>query len=263
MTTYRSALVTGASSGIGREIARVLAERGTALTLVARRQDRLDELAAELGARVDVTVLAADLGSDDGVALVERHLAEHPVELLVNNAGVGTGGLFHELPLGPELNEIRLNVLALVRLTHAVLPAMVAAGHGGIVNVSSIAGNQPLQGYATYGATKAFVTSFTESIAFEVRRTGVHVTVVKPGYTETEMNPDAPQEGMQRRLLWLDADHVARASIEAVERGRVHCVPGATWRIADTLIESLPRSVVRLLSSRVQANQAGPAGVSS
>ena len=252
MTTYRSALVTGASSGIGREIARVLAERGTALTLVARRQERLTELASDLRARVPVDVLAADLGSDDGVATVEQHLGEHPVELLVNNAGVGTGGMFHELPLGPELNEIRLNVLALVRLTHACLPAMVAAGHGGIVNVSSIAGNQPLQGYATYGATKAFVTSFTESIAFEVRRTGVHVTVVKPGYTDTEMNPQAPKEGLQRRLMWLDADHVARAAVDAVERGRLHCVPGATWRVADTLIESLPRSAVRMLSSRVR-----------
>jgi uncharacterized protein len=252
MTSYRTSLITGASSGIGREIARVLADRGSDLTLVARRRDRLDELAAELGGRVAVTVLAADLGSDDGVAVVERHLAEHPVELLVNNAGVGSSGLFHELPLGPELDEIRLNVLALVRLTHACLPGMVAAGHGGIVNVSSIAGNQPLQGYATYGATKAFVTSFTESIAFEVRRRGVHVTVVKPGYTDTEMNPDAPKSGLQRRVLWLDAEQVARAAVEAVERGRLHCVPGATWRVADALIESLPRSAVRLLSSRVR-----------
>src|SRR4051794_28537239 len=153
MTSYRSALVTGASSGIGREIARVLADRGADLTLVARRQERLEELAAELSARVAVTVVAADLGSDDGVAAVERHLGEHPVELLVNNAGVGTGGTFHELPLVPELNEIRLNVLALVRLTHTCLPGMVAAGHGGVLNVSSMAGNQPLQGYATYGAT--------------------------------------------------------------------------------------------------------------
>jgi hypothetical protein len=252
MTSYRSALVTGASSGIGREIARVLAERGADLTLVARRQERLEELAAELSGRVAVTVVAADLGSDDGVAVVERHLGEHPVELLVNNAGVGTGGMFHELPLVPELNEIRLNVLALVRLTHACLPGMVAAGHGGVLNVSSIAGNQPLQGYATYGATKAFVTSFTESIAFEVRRRGVHVTVVKPGYTDTEMNPDAPQTGLQRRLLWLDAAHVAESAVDAVERGRLHCVPGATWRVADTLIESLPRSAVRLISARVQ-----------
>lgn len=252
MTTYRSALVTGASSGIGREIARVLARRGTDVTLVARRQGRLEELAVELRPHVSVDVITADLGSDDGVAAVERRLADHPVELLVNNAGVGTGGLFHELPLGPELNEIRLNVLALVRLTHAALPAMVSAGHGGIINVSSIAGNQPLEGYATYGASKAFVTSFTESVAFEVRRHGVHVTVVKPGYTATEMNPDAPQAGLTRRLLWLDADHVAEAAVDAVERGRVHCVPGATWRAADALIESLPRSAVRLLSSRVR-----------
>jgi short-subunit dehydrogenase len=252
MATYRSALVTGASSGIGREIARVLADRGAELTLVARRQERLDELAAELSDRTSVRALGADLGSEDGVAAVEQHLAEHPVELLVNNAGVGTGGMFHQLPLGPELNEIRLNVLALVRLTHACLPAMVDAGHGGVLNVSSIAGNQPLQGYATYGATKAFVTSFTESIAFEVRRSGVHVTVVKPGYTDTEMNPDAPQQGLQRRLLWLDATQVATAAVNAVERGRLHCVPGATWRVADALIESLPRAAVRALSSRVR-----------
>ena len=260
MTSYRTALVTGASSGIGREIARVLAGKGVDLTLVARRQERLDELAEELGGLVSVTGIAADLASDDGVTGVEQHLAAHPVELLVNNAGVGTGGRFHELPLGPELGEIRLNVLALVRLTHACLPGMVSAGHGGVLNVSSIAGNQPLHGYATYGATKAFVTSFTESIAFEVRRSGVHVTVVKPGYTDTEMNPDAPQSGLQRRLLWLDAEHVARASVEAVERGRLHCVPGATWRVADTVMESLPRSVLRLISSRVQASQHGPAG---
>ncbi len=252
MATYRSALVTGASSGIGREIARVLADRGAELTVVARRQERLDELAAELGDRTPVRTIAADLGSEDGVAAVERHLTEHPVELLVNNAGVSTGGMFHELPLAPELNEIRLNVLALVRLTHACLPRMVSAGHGGIVNVSSIAGNQPLQGYATYGATKAFVTSFTESIAFEVRRSGVHVTVVKPGYTDTEMNPDAPQQGLQRRLLWLDATHVAKAAVRDVERGRLHCVPGATWRVADAVIESLPRVAVRALSSRVR-----------
>jgi uncharacterized protein len=252
MVTYRSALVTGASSGIGREIARVLADRGVELTVVARRRDRLDELAREMGARTRVTVLEADLARDDGVTAVERHLAAHPVELLVNNAGVGTGGMFHELPIAPELDEIRLNVLALVRLTHACLPRMVDAQHGGVLNVSSIAGNQPLQGYATYGATKAFVTAFTESVAFEVRRHGVHVTVVKPGYTDTEMNPDAPKSGLQRRLLWLDAAHVAKSAVDAVERGRLHCVPGSTWRIADTLIESLPRSAVRMLSSRVR-----------
>jgi short-subunit dehydrogenase len=253
MASYRSALVTGASSGIGREIARVLAGRGCELTLVARRRDRLDALATELDGVVPVTVLPADLSTDDGVEEVAEHLSSRPVELLVNNAGLATGGEFQRADLAAELDVVRVNVLAVVRLTHAALPAMVAAGHGGIVNVSSIAGNQPLQGYATYAASKAFVTSFSESVSFEVRRHGVHVTVVKPGYTDTEMNAgQVPDRGLQRRLIWLDAATVAAAAVRAVERGRLHCVPGATWRLTDALIESLPRAAVRALSARVK-----------
>ena len=253
--TFRSALVTGASSGIGREIARVLAGRGCDLVLVARRADRLAELAAEFGPDKTVEWIVADLATDEGVAEVSRRLAERPVELLVNNAGVGSGGPFHQLPVADQARQVRLNSLALLELTGAALPSMVDAGHGGILNVSSIAGNQPLRGYATYGATKAFVTSFTESIAFELRGTGVHVTVVKPGYTDTEMSDDeeVPAPGtLQRRLLWLDADRVAREAVDAVEAGRLHCVPGITWKFADGAIQSLPRAVVRAISSRVQ-----------
>lgn len=254
-STFRTALVTGASSGIGEQIARVLADRGCDLMLVARRGDRLATLAEELGGRVQVDWLAADLASDDGVDLVEQRLAERPVELLVNNAGVGTGGTFHELPVDGEVNEVRLNVLALLRLTHAVLPGMVRAGHGGVVNVSSIAGNQPLQGFATYGATKAFVTSFTESVGFELRGTGVHVTVVKPGYTDTEMNTGSAPDptSLQGRLLWLDAAQVARSAVDAVENGDLHCVPGTVWKVADAVTQSLPRAMVRSLSARVRA----------
>lgn len=250
---FRSALVTGASSGIGREIARVLAGRGCELVLVARRSDRLAELAQELGGSTEW--IAADLAIDDGVAEVTRRLNDHPVELLVNNAGVGSSGPFHQLPVAEQARQVRLNSLALLELTGAVLPGMVGAGRGGILNVSSIAGNQPLRGYATYGATKAFVTSFTESIAFELRGTGVHVTVVKPGYTDTEMSGDEevpPPGTLQRRLLWLDADRVARDAVEAVEAGRLHCVPGLTWKLADGMLQSLPRAVVRAISSRVQ-----------
>jgi hypothetical protein len=251
--TFRSALVTGASSGIGREIARVLAGRGCDVVLVARRSDRLAELATELGGSTEW--IAADLASDAGVAEVTRRLNDHPVELLVNNAGVGSSGPFHRLHVGEQARQVRLNSLALLELTGAALPAMVDAGRGGILNVSSIAGNQPLRGYATYGATKAFVTSFTESIAFELRGTGVHVTVVKPGYTDTEMSSDegVPAPGtLQRRLLWLDADRVARDAVEAVEAGRLHCVPGLTWKLTDGMLQSLPRAVVRAISSRVQ-----------
>src|SRR3954451_9258146 len=130
MQTFRTALVTGASSGIGEQIARVLAERGVALTLVARRQDRLEALAAELGKAVTVEVVPADLTNDDDCARVEHRLADHPVDLLVNNAGVGTVGNFHELPRQDETDEVRLNVVALLRLTHAALQTMVAAGRG-------------------------------------------------------------------------------------------------------------------------------------
>jgi short-subunit dehydrogenase len=251
MATYRSALVTGASSGIGAEFARVLAARGCALTLVARRGERLTALADELRPAVVVDVLTADLASDDGIASVEQRLSERPVELLVNNAGVGSGGKFWKLPLDAELAEIRLNVLAVVRLTHAALPSMVEARHGGVVNVSSLAGDQPLRGFATYGATKAYVTTFSESIAADLRGTGVHVTCVKPGFTYTEMNDaGAPDPSSLMGRLWLQPRDVATAAVDAVERGHLICVPGAAWKGVNGLVQALPRAAVRTLSSR-------------
>ena len=253
MAGFRTALVTGASSGIGAEIARTLAARGCDLTLVARRADRLRQLAADLSNQVSVDVLPADLADDSGVATVERRLQEQPVELLVNNAGVGTGGKFHSLPVDGELHEIRLNVLAVVRLTRAALPSMVAAGRGGILNVSSLAGDQPLRGSATYSASKSYVTTFSESIAAELRDTGVHVTVLKPGFTYTEMGgEEAPDpESFMGKHLWLQADRVARDAVDAVERGRLICVPGAQWKAVNGLVQALPRPVVRTLSSRL------------
>jgi uncharacterized protein len=251
---YGSALVTGASSGIGAEIARVLASRGCALTLVARRADRLEQLAGDLSAKVRVDVVPADLADEAGVVTVEQRLREQPVELLVNNAGVGTGGTFHTLPLDAELHEISLNVVAVVRLIRAALPAMVDAGRGGILNVSSLAGDQPLRGSATYSASKAYVTTFSESVAAELRGTGVHVTVVKPGFTYTEMGgEEAPDpESFLGRHLWLQADRVARDAVDAVEKGRLICVPGGQWKAVNGLVQALPRPVVRALSSRLE-----------
>jgi uncharacterized protein len=256
MIRFASALVTGASSGIGEQIARELADRGSRLVLVARRADRLARLAEELGRRVDVDCVTADLTSPAGLDLVAQRLHDDPVELLVNNAGVSTGGDFHVLPVEAELAEISLNVTALVRLTHAALPGMVHAGRGGILNVSSLAGNQPLPGFATYGACKAFVTTFTEALAAEHRHTGVHLTVLKPGYVYTEMTGEsAPDPGsFTARLLWLQPDRVAAEALDAVERGRVHCVPGASWKVADAATQGLPRGLVRALSSRVRAD---------
>jgi short-subunit dehydrogenase len=250
---YRSALVTGASSGIGVQFARLLAERGCSLVLVARRRDRLEALATEL-VGVDVEVLVADLATDDGVRLVEKRLAEAPVELLINNAGIATSGPFSETILDEQDQMVRLNVLALMRLTHAALGPMVAAGHGGIVNVSSLASDQPLKGFATYAASKAYVTVFTESLAAEVRSAGVHVTVLKPGYVWTEMNPDGPARDSLAGRFWLEADDVARDALDAVERGKLTVVPGLHWRAVSGLVNALPRQLVRSLTTRFDAS---------
>lgn len=250
---FKSALVTGASSGIGWEYAQELARRGAALTVVARRTERLHELANGIK-NVTVEVITADLCTDEGVASVERRLAEAPVELLVNNAGMGSGGggFVGKGAVG-EADQVRLNVLALVRLTHAAVGSMVDAGKGGILNVSSLAGDQPLRGFVTYAATKAFVSNFTEGLAGELRGTGVHVTLLKPGYVYTEMNPDGPDRKSLAGRFWLTPEAVAKASLDAVERGRLLSVPGLHYRAASGLVNALPHQLVRAMSSRVDA----------
>jgi hypothetical protein len=222
---------------------------------VARRADRLVALADELGATGrSVDVLAADLTTDAGIELVEQRLAASPLELLVNNAGVATTGALH-LTDPAELDGLtRLNVLALLRLTRAALPAMVAARHGGILNVSSMASNQPLKGFAAYAASKTYVTALSESVAAEVRDRDVHVTVLKPGYVWTEMNPDGPDPASRAGRFWLRADDVARAGIDAVEAGRLSAVPGLHWRVADVAVNALPRQLVRALTTRFDAS---------
>jgi short-subunit dehydrogenase len=250
---YRSALVTGASSGIGTEFARLLAARGCDLVLVARRADRLAALAEELRG-VAVDVVAADLTTDSGLALVEQRLTDSPVELLINNAGVASSGPFADTVLAEQDAIVRLNILALMRLTHAAIGPMIAAGHGGILNVSSIAGEQPLKGFATYGASKSFVTRFSESLAAEVRGAGVHVTVLKPGTVWTEMNPNGPDPASVQGRFWLRPDDVAAHALAAVEAGRLFSVPGAHWRAASGLINALPQQLVRSLTTRFDAS---------
>lgn len=250
---YSSALVTGASSGIGVEFAKELAARGTDLVVVARRTDRLEQLAKELTA-VKVEVLTADLATDGGVAVVEQRLRDQPVELLINNAGIATSGVLHKQDPDELIREVSVNVVALHRLTVAAIPSMIAAGRGGVLNVSSIAGEQPLRGFATYSATKAFVTRFSEALAAEVKKKGVHVTVLKPGYVWTEMNPDGPARTSLQGRFWLEADDVARHALDAVEAGRLYSVPGAHWRAASGLINALPSQLVRGLSSRFDAS---------
>jgi len=253
---WRRALVTGASSGIGQAFAEHLAASGAALVLVARRRDRLDELAARLRAEHDteVEVLVADLTDDDDLATVEARLGDEadPVDLLVNNAGVATGGRFADLPVDGEVSEIRLNVLAPVRLTRAALPGMLSRGHGGVVNVSSIAALQPLPHWATYAATKAYLTSFSEAVHEEVRSQGVVVLALLPGFTHTELlgHVGPPPVGIPGPL-WMEADQVVKSAMAALRRGRASRVPGALNRIVAALSRLTPRAVSRRVAARV------------
>lgn len=249
---YRTALVTGASSGIGESFARLLAARGADLVIVARRADLLDGLARELVERyrVAVEVVAADLTDPAQRAEVEGRLRSDPVELLVNNAGYGAFGAFAELPLDDHLAQIELNVNALVRLTHAALPGMIERGRGGVLNVASMAGFAPSPGSATYGATKAYVAAFSESLHSEVAAKGVHVTALCPGFTRTE--DDVPPN-----LLWLRRDDVARAGLEAVAAGRALCVPGAQYKAAFPALKLVPRPLLRAAVNRMWQQAAG------
>ncbi len=229
MTT---ALVTGATAGIGRAFVEALATRGDDVVLVARDGARLDSIAAEIRGthRVNATPLVADLVDEAGLAAVEARLhdAAAPIDLLVNNAGMGTYGNFAELDIAGEEREIRLNVLALVRLTHAALDGMVKRRRGAIVNISSLAAYQPDPTSATYGATKAFVNSFTHALHEEARGTGVRVMVVCPGYTHTEFHERA---GLGQTTIpefaWQTPDQVVAAALHDLDRARSLSIPGA------------------------------------
>jgi short-subunit dehydrogenase len=250
MPRWPTALVTGASSGIGRAVAVQLAAEGSDLVVVARRRDRLEDLAAELsGAHgVAVEVLVADVTDTEQLAAVEARLRSGapPVDLLVNNAGLGAHGAFAEIPIDWQEGQIRLNVLAPVRLSHAALEGMLARGTGGILNVSSIAGRQPMPHVATYAATKAYLSSFSHALHEEVRRQGVTVTALLPGFTRTEFHDAA---GMSRSavpgLAWMSAEVVARAGLEAVARGRAQCVPGLGYRVMNGISAVTPWALSR------------------
>lgn len=257
MTTRRTwgrALVTGASAGIGEAFARRLAAEGTALVLVARDAQRLQALADELEAAhgVEVEVLAADLADrDSAMRVAERISAEPTIDLLVNNAGVGSKGDFAELRLDGELRQIDVNITALVRLTHAAIAQMTDRGAGTVINVSSMSGLQPVPSMATYGGTKAFVNSFTDAIHEETRGTGVNAMSVMPGFVRTGFqertgNPDGfPQVP---DFVVLTPEQVARDALDAARNGRAESVPGRGYRIAAVLLGVTPRSVLRRFS---------------
>jgi len=243
------AVVTGASSGIGLAFARELARRGHPVLAVARRRERLDALAreaAEHGGRVEP--LAADLKTDDGLASVARRITElGSIALLVNNAGVATGGDFKSAPLQDELGAIRLNVVAVVTLTHHVLNEMTRRGSGAVINVASVVAFQPFPHFAIYAATKAFVLSLTEALAEEVKGTGVRIVALCPGAARTEIDVFAHNKGLLGRLPSLTPEEIVEAALRALNDGSVVEVVGWMNWMLTFMNRFMPRRAVRWL----------------
>lgn len=251
-----TALITGASAGLGRDFARLFAADGYDVILVARRRDRLDALAAELTAAHGVGAIAIDMDLADPAAC--RRLVDHvrglglAVDFLVNNAGFGGTGGFADAPLERETRMIQVNVAALVELTGLVLPAMKARRRGRILNVGSTAGFQPGPFMATYYASKAFVNSFTEALACELEGSGVTATLSCPGATATEFAGHAGNaESLLFKLGAADSASVAREAYQAMMAGRRLVIHGVTNKLGVQALRVSPRSLVLALAARL------------
>ncbi len=255
-TQTQTALVTGASSGIGRELCKLFAADGCDVVVVARREQRLRELAEELEAEFSahIRVEPCDLSvSEARNALFER-LADDdvPIDFLVNNAGFGSNGWFHELDREREIDQVRVNVVAVTDLTRRFLPGMVARGSGRILNIASTAAFQPGPYMSVYYATKAYVLSFTEGIAHELDGTGVTATAHCPGATSTEFAKEASNEDT---LLFksgaASVESVAKHAYRSMKRGKVVAVPGLVNKIGAAMVRFSPRGVIRSIAARL------------
>ncbi len=251
-----SALITGASSGIGREFARQLANRARTIVLVARRSERLADLRDELLNRnpnLDVNVRVVDLADKTQIELLIDSLAHDKidVDLLINNAGLGDSGAFATGDAIRNEQMLLVNVVALTSLTRRLLPQMIAKRRGGILNVSSSAGFLPIPGDAVYAATKAYVTSFSEAIRAEVRGKGVSVCAVCPGPVRTEFQQVAKRPGGQpetgSKIFFVSTARVVRAALAALEADRPLVIPGFAMKFAMILTRLMPMLVVRLI----------------
>lgn len=242
------ALVTGASAGIGRELARILAREGHDLVLIARREAAMKELADELRQRygADSRVVAADLAAADAADVVQQAIGDLPVEVLVNNAGFGGLGAFAERSREDDMRMVAVNVAALTDLTKKFLPGMVARGHGRVLNVASTAAFQPGPFMAVYYASKAYVLSLSQALAEELSGSGVTVTCLCPGPVETEFHAVAGTDGqpLTSGALSMSAEAVAEAGYRAMMRGRMIEIPGLHNKVGAQSIRLAPRRVV-------------------
>ncbi|MBA9004724.1 SDR family NAD(P)-dependent oxidoreductase [Thermomonospora cellulosilytica] len=244
-----TALVTGATAGIGAGFARRLASDGFDLVLVARDTARLERTAAELHDRYGVTAepLTADLSTDEGIAAAEERAAEN-VDLLVNNAGFGQRGVYLDVPVADEVKMLRVHCEAVLRLTSAALPGMLERGRGGVINVASVAA---FFSRGTYGASKAWVVSFSRAVMRDHGRRGVHVMALCPGFVHTEFHERA---GMNMSgipgFMWLDQDLVIDTALRDLRRGATVSVPGPQYKAIVTLGRLVPGGLLDRIASR-------------
>jgi short-subunit dehydrogenase len=245
------AVVTGASSGLGREFALALAERGYPVLAVARRGERLRALADEVeagGGRLQP--LVADLSTPAGVAALLARAAALEIELLVNNAGVASYGPFASASAERERGLVRLNVEAIVALTRGLMPQLLDRGQGGIINVASQMAFQPMPYFASYAASKAFVLSFSEALAEELRGTGVRVTAIAPGFVSTEFTEVAGSREPERHFPHLQPRRVVESALCAHERGRTVKVVGPFYAFLTFAGRFAPRAALRRMMGR-------------
>lgn len=233
MTQFDTALITGASAGIGKAYAQALAGRVRQLILVARRQERLEVLAEELRPQgCEVHVVAADLADTVGLTRVVETIRQRgPVDLLINNAGLGTNGPFAEQDMDSQLQMVRVHIDATLALTRAVLPAMREKQRGFVISVSSGVALIPFAGVAVYGGTKAFLNNFSEALQNEEANNGIRMQCLCPGYTRTEFHYTETFQGFDPNqvpeAMWMEPEEVARESLAALETGPVVLIPGA------------------------------------
>ncbi|GAB2866555.1 SDR family oxidoreductase [Actinocorallia aurea] len=244
-----TALITGATAGLGAAFARRLAREGLDLVLVARDNDRLttaaDALHGKFGVRTEV--LQADLATDAGIERVEKRL-EDGVDLLINNAGFGNQGTFLDVPVEDELRMLKVHCEAVLRLTYAALPGMRRRGKGGIINVASVAA---FLTRGTYGASKAWVVSFTEALAQEIREPNVQAMALCPGLVRTEFHERAKMDVSDTPdLLWLDADAVVDAALADLRRGRAVSVPDPRYKAIVGFAKFVPKGLIGRISSK-------------
>jgi uncharacterized protein len=257
------AVVTGASSGIGKELAKLIAADGYDLVLVARRQERLDSLARELSVAhgISARVLAADLADPKSPERLVEELEKEKlsIDVLVNNAGLGIYGRLWETDIHRQIEIIQVNLVALTELTGLLLPGMVSRRRGRILNLASTAAFQPGPYMAVYYATKAYVLSFSEAIAEELKGTGVTVTALCPGPTNTEFQEQAGIEDtwLFRGPLVQDAAIVARIGWKAAKKGKRVVIPGFGNKILKETVRFSPRRLVTAVASRIQKRRSG------